>query len=241
MNSFQFTQILTPEDLVEYNFYMLKQRSNAMLFPRIMGLFCVGLGIYDLFQEQVNLASSIALIVLGLVGVFLLVPFMVWLQKRMIRKRFVESYPPMQVTVNEEGIRFMMAEEETITESNHVEEVKEPSDNELREQEQEEQEPTKEAIYEDTPNIEQEKQELEKLEPQPEETNPDRAFTIPWGGVVKIVDTEYHLYIHMVGYQAMVIQKSACHVLDELIAYAKEKLGDEKRYIVKMKKEKDHE
>ena len=74
--------------------------------------------------------------------------------------------------------------------------------------------------------------ETPKQEETVEEEKIANALTIPWGGMVKVEEEENYIFINMLGYEAMIMKKSDCEEIEEVIEYIKEKLGDEKKYIV---------
>lgn len=213
----EFTQELNTEDLIEYNNHLLEKKSKYSLLIPTIGLFVVVMGIVDLFDENPNILSGVLYI---LVGLFLMFGFRyvtVALQKKTIRKQLINNVRKvvMNVKVYNEGIRFEIPEEEQ-EEEKPKEEV-ELTNDELRELER--------NNIEEEPKVEEEVKEEEKQQPQP------NAITVPWGGIVKLEDTEKYLFVNMVGYQALFIKKESCENLEEVITYAKEKLNDSKRFV----------
>ena len=88
-----------------------------------------------------------------------------------------------------------------------------------------------ESIYVNLGKVAQEG-ETPKQEETVEEEKIANALTIPWGGMAKVEEEENYIFINMLGYEAMIMKKSDCEEIEEVIEYIKEKLGDEKKYIV---------
>ena len=224
----KFTQELNAEDLIEYNCHLIEQKAKFSLLVPTIGLFVLVMGIVDLFAENPNIVSSILYIFVGLFLMFGFRFVTVALQKKTVRKHIVQNVKKviMNVRVYNEGIRFEIPEEEVEQEEIVEEEIKEKelTNDELREIERfsEEEKVNEEIVEEEKVNEEEVKE-----EPQP------NAITVPWGGIVKLENTEKYLYVNMVGYQALFIKKESCENIDELITYAKEKLRDDKRFVEK--------
>lgn len=176
------------------------------------------------------------------------------------------SVVPMDVTIYEEGIRFELPTEDTVNEAYNeiaVEQVEEEtpvektelSDNELRELEYAKDEVVKEVVEEtEAEVVEEETEEVEIIEEptepevakvegerefhkQQQEQAPSNAFTIPWGGMSNVEETNEYIFVNVAGYQTMIIRKDACDTIDEVIQYIKDNLKDVKRYTTNFKKD----
>ncbi len=217
----KFTQELNTEDLIEYNCHLVEQKAKFSLLVPIVGLFVLVMGIIDLFAENPNYVSSILYIFVGLFLMFGFKFVTVYLQKKAVRKHIMQNVNKviMNVTVFDEGIRFEIPDEQK---EEVVEEPVELSDEELRELDRH---PEEEVVVEE---IKEEVEEpVEEKQPEP------NAITIPWGGIVKLENTEKYLFVNMVGYQALFIKKESCNNIEEVIEYAKDKLRDGKRFVEK--------
>lgn len=91
-----------------------------------------------------------------------------------------------------------------------------------------------ESIYVNLGKIADEGEEPKQEEKQEEPVV--NALTIPWGGMVTVEEEEEYIFINMLGYESMIIKKASCEEIDEVIECIKEKLQDEKKYIIKEKK-----
>lgn len=263
MEKTQFKQILKPDDLIAYNCYVATKRSKSSIMTRVLGVFLIVLGIVDLFKEDPQYLTCILVIAMGVFGALILNPLMLASQKKMIRKRISAGYPdvPMDVRINEEGITFEipLEEEEVKEEPKRYDDgdihtvtpiVDVPSDNEMREEEyhannEEAKESTEQEIVEvvetDGENVEEHNDDEETVLTQ-EETKPQtNVLPIPWAAIKTIEDDGIYMYINMAGYQSMIIKKSECETIEEVVAYCKEKLSKPTHYIEKIKKENDHE
>ncbi|MCI6716377.1 MAG: hypothetical protein SOZ32_06150 [Bacilli bacterium] len=254
MEKVKFQQTLTPEDLIAYNCYLATKRSKSSLMTRILGLFLIIMGIVDFFRPKPQIAMCIIIIIFGVFGLFFLNPLLLIIQKNTIRKKIAQNYSDvlMNVTVSEEGYSFEVPTDEVEKEKEEenyygeihtvkpIEEV--ISNEEAREQEYEVAHPVSDDITEE---LHEETEEQAEIETAQEEQKPQNVFSIPWNGITKIVDDGTYMFINMVGYQAMIIKKSAYEQIEEIVKYSKEKLGDPKRYKVILpktnKKENDHE
>lgn len=260
MEKVKFQQTLTPEDLIAYNCYLATKRSKSSFMTRILGLFLIIMGIIDFFRPNPQIVMCIVIIIFGVFGLFFLNPLLLMVQKNTIRKRIAQNYSDviMNVTISEEGYSFEIPtdKKEEVEEENYYGEIHtvKPindviSNEEAREQEYENtdfiDDDTTEELREET----EEQEEIEAVQEEQEETEnaqkQQNIFSIPWNGITKIVDDETYMFINMVGYQAMIIKKSAYEQIEEVVNYSKEKLGDPKRYKVVLpkttKKENDHE
>lgn len=264
MEKVKFQQTLTPEDLIAYNCYLATKRSKSSLMTRILGLFLIIMGIVDFFRPNPQIVMCIIIIIFGVFGLFFLNPLLLMVQKNTIRKKIAQNYSDvlMNVTVSEEGYSFEVptdeAEKET-EEENYYGEIHtvKPIDDvisneEAREQEYEATHSVDDDITEELHEETEEQAEMEtaqeeqiEAETVQEEQKSQNVFSIPWNGITKIVDDGTYMFINMVGYQAMIIKKSAYDQIEEIVNYSKEKLGDPKRYKVILpktnKKENDHE
>ena len=253
MEKTKFRQNLQTEDLIAFNFYLVDRKSKSSIFPRLLGLFIFILGCIDISKEGASIPMCLLTMAIGVFGMLGLVPLSSLMQKRTIRKKLTEANQivPMDVTVYEEGIRFELpqpdAEEEQPVEEETQEENQELSDNELRELEYAED--AQESETEDTEEAQTEEEQLDepvvaKLEGEKQfnalshsDANPTNAFTIPWGGMSNVEETNEYLFVNVAGYQTMIIRKDACDNIEEVISYIKENLKDKRRYTYNIKKE----
>lgn len=253
MEKTQFKQILNPDDLIAYNCYIATKRSKSSIMTRVLGVFLIVLGIVDLFKEDPQYLTCILVIAMGVFGAVLLNPLMLASQKKMIRKKISADYPavPMDVTINEEGITFEipLEEEEVKEEPKRYDDgdihtvtpiVDVPSDNEMREEEYHKNDVDSNERIEETEKVEtvDENAELqEQEEKDAQETKPQtNVLPIPWAAIRNIEDDGIYMYINMAGYQSMIIKKSECETIDEVVLYCKEKLSKPTHYIEKTKK-----
>lgn len=246
MEKVKFQQILTPEDLIAYNCYLATKRSKSSLMTRILGLFLIVMGIIDLFRPNPQYVMCVLIILFGVFGLFFMNPLLLKAQKNTIRKKISQNYSDviMNVTVSEEGFSFEVPKDETESdkkEENYYGEIHTvtPIDSGL---EQEDAEQTQETAVEqeniervdettiDDENVEDNDKIEETNEISESQESQQNVFSIPWNGITKIVDDGTYMFINMMGYQAMLIKKSAYENIDEIIAYSKEKLGDPKKY-----------
>lgn len=218
-----FHQYLIDEDMVQYNFYLIEKRIKTSFFTKIVGIFIIFLGVYSFFNvPETGLGTSDIInncifIVFGLFFTFALGPIQLLIQRKIIKKKIIGIYSEvdMHVVVSNEGISFSVPKEDeeindTISEEETILVTKEENDLEINENTEEEENISQEEI--------------------------DEKFTIPWGGVVNIEDDGRFMFINMVGFQSMLIKKVDCPNIEDVIAYSKQKLGEEKRYRIKKNK-----
>ena len=261
MENKKFRQNLEAEDLIAFNYYLVDRKAKSSIFPRLIGLFIFILGCMDIAKENASIPMCLVTMAIGVFGMLGLVPLSTYMQKKSIRKKLTQanSIVPMDVTVYEEGIRFELPQtdnyEETQEEISVEKADEELSDNELRELEyandevvEEAEEPQEQIEEVEAEVVEEETEEVQeptiakvegerefRSQPKPEE-NPTNAFTIPWGGMSNVEETNDYLFVNVAGYQTMIIRKDQCDSIDEVIAYIKENLRDHKRYITNIKK-----
>lgn len=257
MEQVKFQQNLTPEDLIAYNCYLATRRSNSSLMTRILGLFLIVMGIVDFFRPTPQYVMCVVIILFGVFGLFFLNPLLLMVQKNTIRKKITQNFRDvlMNVTVSEDGILFEVPEDEESKQEEKEEEnyygeihTVKPVDEVMSNEEACEQEA--EQISTDEVKEEEIKQETESVEeevvteePFQEENKKINGFMVPWTGITKIVDDGVYMFINMPGFQSMLIKKEACETIEEVIAYCKEKLGNDKKYkVITPKSQKnDHE
>ena len=251
MEKTKFRQNLQTEDLIAFNCYLVDRKSKSSVFPRLLGLFIFILGCIDISKEGASIPMCLLTMAIGVFGMLGLVPLSSLMQKRTIRKKLTEANQivPMDVTVYDEGIRFELPQEQYEEETQEVINVEkvesELSDNELRELEyasndvqletQEVQEEPEEIKEEEEPSISKIEGEREFQTQKQAESSALNAFTIPWGGMSNVEETNEYLFVNVAGYQTMIIRKDACDTIDEVISYIKENLKDHKRYITNIK------
>lgn len=86
-------------------------------------------------------------------------------------------------------------------------------------------------IYVNFGKIEEEQKEEETEEVT--QTPQANALLIPWGGISQVEEENEYIFINMLGYEAMIIKKSSCEEINEVIEIIKEKLNDPKQYVDK--------
>ncbi len=91
-----------------------------------------------------------------------------------------------------------------------------------------------ESIYVNCAKVAEEgKKPVNEDEIKEEEPKPANALTIPWVAMASVLNVENYIFINMAGYESMIIKKSECDNINEVIDFVKEKLIDPKRYIDK--------
>lgn len=244
----KFTQMLDVEDLINYNDYIIDRRAKSSIFPKILGAFIVLLGMYDIIQQIIQHSTNVTnyvlnaiCIICGLLFVFVLGPMTTKMQKKAIRKNLRANFQNvfMEVTVNNEGISFEVVDGQNSTQQEIVEEEKQNeettiymSNEQARELEYEE---NNQDLDENTQDESTEEVTEDATTTTEEEKNPN-AFTIPWGGITRIDDDGIYMFINMIGYQSLLIKKSECSNIQEVVEYAKEKLLDDPKRYIEIKK-----
>lgn len=111
MKEFEFTQELTKEDMIKYNFFALQFNKGLTFNMRFIGFLCLITGIYMWSVNVENYLYAIIVLVLGLFCIFAIVPIYKVITKNKIMKRKNEL-PTMKVIVGEKGIIYDFLDKE---------------------------------------------------------------------------------------------------------------------------------
>lgn len=103
MREFEFTQELTKEDIIKYNFFTIQFNKGLTFNMRFIGFLCLITGIYMIFLKPTNYLYPIIVLLLGLFCIFAIVPIYKFFTKRKIMKRKIKL-PTIKVVVGEQGI-----------------------------------------------------------------------------------------------------------------------------------------
>lgn len=117
MNDIEFIQNVNKDDLIAYNYFIAKFNKRLTVNMKLIGLICIGFGIYTLVVDISQWYYSLILFLLGIFSVFFILPFYYVLIKLKIRKR-KDEIAPIKVSFGEAGLLYAFEKSETPIDEN---------------------------------------------------------------------------------------------------------------------------
>lgn len=110
----EFTQKLSKDDIVHFNYYLLGEKKNLRMNTILIGLISLVCGIISFLMDETHpyLVGDIFLFVLGLYSLFGLIPTIkLGIKLRIQKKPLIDIMKPIYVRVDSTGIFYSFEEE----------------------------------------------------------------------------------------------------------------------------------
>lgn len=190
MEKISFVQKLNSDDLIKYNFYILKSKVSVKINTIVIGIISIVLGIYSIIANPKAWFIGALLICLGIFSSVFSLPIMKKRISKTIESGNYEEMPEISVSISDEGVLFAFVDELENAESNTNEDEQQVA-TDLKDEQT--------ALGE---NLDEEST-VDEAHHEKKEYAP-----IPWNQILKVVNTAEYIYFTVLGGSILVIKKA---------------------------------